>query len=95
MGRRRPDLGDTADVAGHAHQACGHGLHEGVGQPLAGGGEHEDIGPEAFAEALLRLTRLCDEEFRLLRQAFWQAVPSREAMLDALEAFVIRLRDGL
>ncbi|BDV01789.1 glycosyl transferase [Thermodesulfomicrobium sp. WS] len=50
-----------------------------------------DAGPEAFAEALLRLTRLCDEEFRLLRQAFWQAVPSREAMLDALEAFVIRL----
>jgi glycosyltransferase involved in cell wall biosynthesis len=50
-----------------------------------------DAGPEAFAEALLRLARLCDEEFRLLRQAFWQAVPSRETMLDALEDFLARL----
>lgn len=47
----------------------------------------QDAGPEAFAQTITHLARLSKEEFRQLRQRFWQATPRRTAMLDALEDF--------
>ncbi len=54
-----------------------------------------DAPAEAFAAALRRLAGLCPEDFCALRQAFWQALPSRETMLDALEAFLLDHRGVL
>lgn len=50
-----------------------------------------DAGAEALTAALTRLAALPEAAFIALRQTFWQALPSREAMLDGLEALFTRL----